>query len=339
MGADDFGVCWVTSLHFLHAEDKMQLIIENGVDRPAYLRYQNLKKNRVETTATYQDEHTNSTGGVTVNAHYRVEANTTAHFTFDDGKTYDGCNIWADQDNTQSNAAGPTCTQLEFSIVDKKLTFDITQLEGMCHGYKAELSSSSSPSTDQAVCGFDGTATSHRYIPSDKKVASQTWRLNAGCDQTTMAKDCCHRFMARTSYAPGGFCHALHNYKSGGYKSGGCNAYCWAYDEKRCSDPNKCVFDSQCNPPDNPVHVLHDGMVDSDSTFTVSISELADDLYKYMRREMSGNYGDSTDQARCANPGTCGVTPPSITKKTIIALAVAGVAVLLLVVHLKPWRW
>ena len=319
----------------------MQVIVQNGLNRTAYLRYEDLATRPLPQPdhATYNEPVRDSTsGGVSVPANYSIDPGQTATFTFDVDETWKGGVVWADKDAKVHNAGGPQCTQFEFSIENKEINFDITQLEGLCHGYKVKLDD-----VDAAQCGYDVNATTQHSFPSDKGASNETWRLNAGCSEDTMAKDCCHRFMARNSYSSGGFCNALHDPEAN------CNAYCWAYDEKRCLNADTCKFDSDCNPTDKVDHppVLHVQRVTNQSKLEVFISELSEKMYEHMQAHVRPNYGDHTDEARCGNPHTCGAstpsggtpssgtpsgTKPSTTTKTVLIVAGALVAALVLLV-------
>lgn len=308
----------------------MRLVVNNHLGRRAYLRYRDLDARQLQQIegATFYASHRNSFNLVDVDAHYAITSSV-ATFVFDTSQTYRGGVIWADKDTGSDNASGPVCSQLEFSIVGGILTFNITQLEGMCLGIDA-VAVGIGQQREEAQCGFDPAATPTPMVVSDKHVPNDKWAKNAGCSVDSMAKDCCHRFMARTSYAKGGFCSVLHAPEAA------CNAYCWAYDEKRCIDPNTCTFDEDCNPTDEPEHpaVLHTAVIDNNSTFTVSLSNLSSQLYTHMSSNLPVNYGTTTDAAMCANPRTCGLneTPAGGSASRFLVLALGGLIIAIVLV-------
>jgi hypothetical protein len=250
-------------------------------------------------------------GNVAVRGHFKLGPGTST-FVLKPGGVYDSGAVWVSSfqervwnlDTTDSeDKGGPQCTQAEVNITPDEIVMDITQLEGLCHGYKIELTGGGE--ADSFECGFSPervAGTTGRSIRSDKKVESKVWSKNGGCEVSKMSKSCCHRFIAKNSYRNNGFCQAL--------QDSGCNAYCWAYDEKRCEDPDTCTFDAECNPTkDNPNHPLHTFTRHDDSVITVTISDLSDHVYDYMTSKMPQGYGQHTNAALCGNPGTCNGAP------------------------------
>lgn len=293
----------------------MSLIIINNTDAPAYYRYKNLKGANDFASidnANFVDNIVDpASGNVAVSSHFSLGRGRST-FTLKPGATYDSGTIWASSFKERvwnlgtmdtDDKGGPQCTQAEVNITPHEIVMDITQLEGLCHGYNIEIEGGGE--RDSFQCGFSPDRvgdTTGRSIRSDKKAESEVWSKNAGCEVSEMSKSCCHRFIAKNSYANNGFCQAL--------QDSGCNAYCWAYDEKRCEDPDTCTFDAECNPTeDNPNHPLHTYTRHSDSVITVTISDLSDHVYDYMTSKMPQGYGQHTNAALCGNPGTCNGVP------------------------------
>lgn len=286
----------------------MQLVIDNQRNGPAYYHFKNMQGDgdfvQVTNAKFVPDKLNETSGGVAVTRHYEISPLTTATFEMKSHFTYESGTVWSDSRGDRTweldsyDPGGPKCTQAEVNVLPNDVWFDITQLEGLCSGVQIAMTNGTEH-VDQVTCGLSKDrvqTTERRGIASDKYVSNEIWRANAGCEVSEMSKKCCHKFMAKHSY-DGGFCNAL--------LDAGCEAYCWAYDEKRCMNADTCQFDAQCNPPDNPKRALRTHPREDNSIVYVTITDLDENTRRTILNNMPSNYGKSGDFVKCANPGAC----------------------------------
>ena len=179
----------------------------------------------------------------------------------------------------------------------------------------------------EAQCGFDPAA-SPTLVVSDKHVPNETWAKNAGCSVDSMAKDCCHRFIARTSYAKEGFVARYTHRKL---------LTMHGRTMRKVIDPNTCTFDeiAATDPGEHPA-VLHTAVIDNNSTFTVSLSNLSSQLYTHATL-FPVNWDDN-NAVRCANPRTCGhVEACGGSASRFLLLVILIIAVVLVTVARRAW--
>lgn len=155
---------------------------------------------------------------------------------------------WKNIENSDDKS-GPQCSQTEFTIDSNVVSYDISAVEGLCDSYKMYFKpdNENAKNEDILTCSPNMINTFSKwtgFVPSDKNNPdyNNDHRNKIGCEaQDCQGKKICHNYVKEHSYGKSdGYCQWLYDQ--------GCKGYCWAYDEMKCPNDKKCIFDNNGNP-------------------------------------------------------------------------------------------